>query len=378
MADPEKALETAVDIDEIEEMDDEKHEKNPCKGILNAEMMKNSQILTALQSRLGNIGVSPSEYVENLPKTVKRRIKALKKLQLECIRLEAKFYEEVHMLECKYADLYTPFFEKRNEFINGKVEPTDEECDFSSDSEKEEDELTEELKNINLQNKSEDREKSKSVKDDVKGIPSFWLTTFKNVEIIGERIQDHDEPILKNLTDVKVKLSQTNPMGFMLEFHFKANEYFNNSILTKEYEMRCAPEENDPFCFEGPEIFKSKGCTIDWKRGKNVTVKTIKKKQKHKSHGSVRTITKTVQNDSFFNFFSPPSVPVDEEQLDEDTQVLLAADFEIGHFIKERIIPKAVLYFTGEALEDEEFEEEEDEDEKDSDEDDDPEYNNEV
>jgi hypothetical protein len=35
-------------------------------------------------------------------------------------------------------------------------------------------------------------------------------------------------------------------------------------------------------------------------------VKTIKKKQKHKSRGSVRTVTKTVQNDSFFNFFSPP------------------------------------------------------------------------
>jgi len=31
---------------------------------------------------------------------------------------------------------------------------------------------------------------------------------------------------------------------------------------------------------------------------------------------------------------------------------LLAADFEIGHFIRERIVPRAVLYFTGEALDD--------------------------
>ena len=36
---------------------------------------------------------------------------------------------------------------------------------------------------------------------------------------------------------------------------------------------------------------------------------------------------------------------------DEDTEALLAADFEIGHFIRERIVPRAVLYFTGEALE---------------------------
>lgn len=47
-------------------------------------------------------------------------------------------------------------------------------------------------------------------------------------------------------------------------------------------------------------------CPIDWTKGKNVTLKTIKKKQKHKGRGTVRTVTKTVPNDSFFNFFTPP------------------------------------------------------------------------
>ncbi len=47
-------------------------------------------------------------------------------------------------------------------------------------------------------------------------------------------------------------------------------------------------------------------CTIDWNKGKNITVKTIKKTQKHKGRGTKRTVTKTVQNDSFFNFFNPP------------------------------------------------------------------------
>lgn len=45
--------------------------------------------------------------------------------------------------------------------------------------------------------------------------------------------------------------------------------------------------------------------------------------------------------------------------MDEDTQALLTADFEIGHYIRERIVPRAVLFFTGEALDDEDFEEEE-------------------
>merc|ERR1712106_335300 len=107
------------------------------------------------------------------------------------------------------------------------------------------------------------------------------------------------------------------------------------------------------------------GCTIDWVKGKNLTVKQVK--QKHKSKGSVRVITKQVKADSFFNFFDPPTVPDDPNaEVDEDTQALLTADFEIGHYIRERIVPRAVLFFTGEALEDEsDFEEEEDDSEDD-------------
>ncbi|KAK2099894.1 hypothetical protein P7K49_021242 [Saguinus oedipus] len=42
----------------------------------------------------------------------------------------------------------------------------------------------------------------------------------------------------------------------------------------------------------------------------------------------------------------------DGESLDEDSEFTLASDFEIGHFFRERIVPRAVLYFTGEAIED--------------------------
>merc|ERR1712048_1417994 len=119
------------------------------------------------------------------------------------------------------------------------------------------------------------------------------------------------------------------------------------------------------------------GCPIDWQKGKNLTVKQVKKKQKHKSKGSVRTITKQVKADSFFNFFDPPAVPDDPNaEVDEDTQALLTADFEIGHYIRERIVPRAVLFFTGEALEDEsDFEEEEGDSEDDEEgSDDDPDF----
>ena len=64
--------------------------------------------------------------------------------------------------------------------------------------------------------------------------------------------------------------------------------------------------------------------------------------------------------------------------MDPETQELLTSDFGIGHYIRERVVPRAVLYFTGEALEDDEdFEEEEDDDEdgeEEEDEDDDPDF----
>ncbi|GIY75941.1 nucleosome assembly protein 1-like 1 [Caerostris darwini] len=159
----------------------------------------------------------------------------------------------------------------------------------------------------------------------------------------------------------------------MLEFHFEPNDYFTNTVLTKHYDLRCKPVETDIFGFEGPEIVKSKGCTIDWKKNKNVTVKTIKKKQKHKARGAVRTVTKTVTNDSFFNFFSPPAVPENEDELDEETQTILNNDFEVGNLIKDRIIPHAVLFFTGENLVDDDFDEEDEDDEDEYDEDEDEE-----
>lgn len=119
-------------------------------------------------------------------------------------------------------------------------------------------------------------------------------------------IQPHDEPILKTLTDIKIKYDED--LSYTLEFFFGPNDNFTDAVLTKKYFLRCKIDGEDPFAFEGPEIYKCVGCNINWKPGKNITVKTIKKKQKHKARGAVRTVSKQVPNDSFFNFFNPPEV----------------------------------------------------------------------
>lgn len=41
----------------------------------------------------------------------------------------------------------------------------------------------------------------------------------------------------------------------------------------------------------------------------------------------------------------------DAPTQDDETQALLMQDFEVGQTLQQNIIPKAVLYFTGEALE---------------------------
>jgi len=369
MADPEKQMVVEEGSDHEDLSSDEEAPGAGGAQTNASSLLQDPAVMAALQGKLGAMVGTPSGYVASLPAPVRRRIKALKKIQLEATKIEAKFYEEVHQLECKYHELYTPIYTKRTTITTGDHEPTDAEAEWPSDSEDEDEGLSEEVKE-----KAKLDEANKN--EDVKGIPSFWLTIFKNVEMLAEMVQEADEPVLESLTDITVTFSEKDPMGFTLHFHFAPNQFFTNSVLTKCYEMKCEPPEDDPFSFEGPEIFKCTGCPIDWQKGKNLTVKQVKKKQKHKSKGSVRTITKQVKADSFFNFFDPPAVPDDPNaEVDEDTQALLTADFEIGHYIRERIVPRAVLFFTGEALEDEsDVEEEESDEDEDDDSDNDADF----
>merc|ERR1712093_757512 len=85
-----------------------------------------------------------------------------------------------------------------------------------------------------------------------------------------------------------------------------------------------------------------------------------------------RTVKKVVPTDSFFSFFKPPMPPSDEddEDADDDIDEKLELDYQIGEDIKDRIVPHAIDYFTGKALEqemgDEDFSDEDDDEEEDA------------
>merc|ERR1712136_485937 len=358
------------------------------KPTVTTELLKNNpELVAAVQAKLNGLVGMPTGFIDTLPQCVKNRINALKNVQVECAYLEGKFYEEAHQLEMKYAELFKPLYDKRQEIVNAIYEPNEEETKWvePGDEEGDEDKAEQEEKSgEKTEEKSEDEKMADSVLDQLKldentkGIPDFWLTAMKNVELIEEMIQEHDEPVLKHLTDIKLiftgkkddSVEDGGEMGFVLEFHFSPNDFFTNTALTKIYRMKSEPDKDDPFSFDGPDIFHCTGCKIDWKKGKNITQKQVKKKQKHKGRGQTRIITKMVKTDSFFNFFDPPELPEDGDDLDEETEALLAVDFEIGHFFRERLIPKAVLFYTGEAIE----EDSDDEDDEDEDEENDPDY----
>lgn len=109
--------------------------------------------------------------VKNLPEKAQKRVKALKNIQLEYLKLETKFYEEVYQIERKYQDLYQPLNDKRKTIITGDYEPSDAESQYKSDTEGEEedDEMAKKLQLNSMKSLPK-------YDENVKGIPDFWLT----------------------------------------------------------------------------------------------------------------------------------------------------------------------------------------------------------
>ncbi|BHF63792.1 nucleosome assembly protein nap1 [Sparganum proliferum] len=324
----------------------------------------------------GVIAPEKLQAITEQPAEVKRRVKALKKLLHKAIGIETEYYQEIFEIEKKYEARYADLWDMRKKIISAAVEPTDEDCEWPFDDDLQELQLAASLSSQAQINKNEkedgDTSKDSGMTTEVKGIPKFWLKVLLHNSLTSEMITDNDQPILSHLDDVRCKLVTDDESGFVLEFHFSPNEYFSNECLTKQYFFNQKPPADNPLDYDGPEISRCNGCTINWKPGKNVTIKVMKKVKKHKNRKDVRTVTKTVKRDSFFNFFDPPKESLTEPDLDEEVVDLLHEDFKIGHHLREYVIPRAVLFFTGEALEtdleDDDDDEDEDNDDFDNDE----------
>jgi nucleosome assembly protein 1-like 1 len=225
----------------------------------------NPALVSMMQAKLGTLVGRSSGYIESLPASVRRRVAGLKGIQKEHSKLEAEFQEEVLQLEKKYFAKFTPLYENRAKIVNGGSEPSEEQIKVgeTKDEDDEDDEEPQE-------------ELNKDEGADVKGIPEFWLSAMKNQISLAEMITDRDEAALKSLTDIRMEY--LDRPGFRLIFEFTENEYFENKTITKTYFYQ---EENG---YGGDFIYDhAEGDKINWKVGKDLTVRIESKKQRNKS-----------------------------------------------------------------------------------------------
>jgi len=330
-----------------------------------------------MHSRLGSLVGRSSGYIESLPPQVKRRVAGLKGIQREHSKLEAEFQEEVLQLEKKYFAKFTPLYEKRADIVNGKQEPTDAEVE-AGDAKKADDEDDEDDED----KPEKPAEAAAESKEPVSGIPEFWLSAMKNQLSLAEMITDRDEEALKHLIDIRIEY--LDKPGFRLIFEFSENAFFANKTVSKTYYYQSEAGYGGDFIYDHAE-----GDKINWKPDQDLTVRVEQKKQRNKSKNlphepgcppllisldtkQTRIVKKTVPTESFFNFFTPPKPPVEEdEDTASDIEDRLELDYQLGEDIKEKLIPRAIDWFTGEALAYEEMEDEDDENEDEFDEEDD-------
>jgi nucleosome assembly protein 1-like 1 len=313
----------------------------------------NPALVSMMQAKLGTLVGRSSGYIESLPGSVRRRVAGLKAIQKEHSKLEAEFQEEVLQLEKKYFAKFTPLYQDRQKIVTGGKEPTAEQVEIGEKKDEDDDE-----------EETPEEEINKDEGADIKGIPEFWLSAMKNQISLAEMITDRDEAALKHLTDIRMEY--LDRPGFRLIFEFEENEFFENKTLTKTYYYQ---EENG---YGGDFIYDhAEGDKIEWKAGKDLTVRIESKKQRNRSTKQTRIVKKTVPTESFFNFFDPPKPPQEDESAASDIEERLELDYQLGEDIKEKLIPRAIDWFTGEALQYEniedfdegEFEDEDDEEE---------------
>ena len=307
-----------------------------------------------------------SKTILLMPEEVQDRFKAIKNLYDTEREIDDEEEALYRALELKYDALYREVYEERKQVLAGTKTPSDDVITVYNARAKELDD--EDYKKLEI-NPCD----VKDIQNCPTGVPGFWLRAMLNHGGISRLIQEKDRPILMHLQDIECKLHDPG-YGFDLIFTFEKNDYFKNEKLTKGFTME---RQN--------MIEKCEGTEIEWKDGKDVTKKKIKKKQKAKKGKPGQTITKVVEQESFFNFFKTRVMP-DEKELAEgkeppkekedddeegtgekDVAELMDEDYDLGNEFKDQLIPLALEYYLEVIEDDDEDCEDEDCDDDDCD-----------
>lgn len=122
-------------------------------------------------------------------------LEAIDSCQNEIDALNEKASEEILKVEQKYNGLRKPYFQKRNEII--------------------------------------------------KRIPSFWVTAIVNHPQISGILEEEEEECLQFMEKLEVEEFEDIKSGYRIHFYFDENPYFENKVLTKEFNLGSSGGEND-------------------------------------------------------------------------------------------------------------------------------------
>ncbi|KAK2090825.1 hypothetical protein P7K49_030109 [Saguinus oedipus] len=208
------------------------------------------------------------------------------------------------------------------------LEETSASAGFQKKGEKEQQEAIEHIDEV--QNEIDLMNKPKRLELIAK-IPNFWVTTFVNHPQVSALLGEEDEEELHYLTRVEVTEFEDIKSGYRIDFYFDENPYFENKVLSKEFNLN---ESGDP---------SSKSTEIKWKSGKDLT------KRSSQTQNKASRKRQHEEPESFFTWFTGHSD---------------AGADELGEVIKDDIWPNPLQYYLVPDMDDEEGEGEEDDEEE--------------
>lgn len=214
------------------------------------------------------------KIIAQMPAQVQNRFKVLKVLSDKRSKLADEFEEEIKALDAKIAAKKKPLYEQRQKIIAGELKDfsgfvpvfdashkrLQEECALivtkKAAEKKEGEDKPEEDKPVDVENlKGKD------------GIPDFWFRSMKNNQMIWELVKEKDEEIIQHVRHIESERTD-KPKTLTVHLHFSPNEFFENEKLS----LQVVYKEDEE------DVEKIVGTEINWKEGKDVTKKKIKKK----------------------------------------------------------------------------------------------------
>lgn len=189
----------------------------------------------------------------------------------------------------------------------------------------------------------------------VKAIPKFWPVALMNHGMFSMQCTHNaDQVALSYLEDLWMVRDPVETRCFTLEFHFKENPYFSDSILTKEYKYLPPPAASG----DKPDDDGITDSMLDFSWERDVEAKATKINWKDDSKNLTKLYPRIMDDDgtpaeagSIFNFFEVAQDP-----------------FDVGVLIANDIFPEAVDYFLGNVGDELDSDEDDDEEEDDEDE----------